>query len=54
MRYLVMYEVCNDVGGIQHLLRWLKLVDYIHVQVDKLLYNYQIANDLGQVVRIVD
>ena len=49
-KYLVMRKVCTDVDGIKYLyhdcppvrkiIDSLKLVDYLHVQVDKPRYDY--------------
>ena len=49
-KYLVMYKVYTDVGGIKYLyhvcppvrkiIHSLKLVDYLHVQADNPWYNY--------------
>ena len=51
-KYLTMCKVCTDVGGIKWLyyvcppvrkiIHSLKLVDYLHVQVDNPWYSYYI------------
>ena len=53
MKYLMMCKVYTDVGGIKQLyhvcppvhkiIHLLKLVDYLHVQVDNPWYNYYIS-----------